>query len=489
MKLTKKIVSIFVMLTLVLALSVSAFAAGTITVTNAGTTEAFMAYKVLNVTVDGSGNYTYTPTTAWSSVVRAYAAANPTQLTVDSSDHVVKHAAFKPSQFADYLKTNMPGGASPEAFTGTPPKTGSIADGYYLVVSSVDNFTTMQDIASLVTVYDGNVEIINKNDFPFEKVVDDSSPEVGQTVNYTIEGKVPALIGDYSAYMYKVTDTMSAGLTFRKDVTVKIGGVDVDLTTVTSAPAAGNQIQYSDDGFVLYLDLAGRTAGDEIEISYSAVVNENAVAVVSENNAELVYSNDPTDSSITETKTDDADVYTSKIVVDKFENGAPTVKLADAEFVLYKTENATNYYYYYDNVNKKVEWVAAGDLVDSTNTPVTDPKDAANITKVVTNASGAAEFAGLEDGTYYLLETAAPTGYVPLTAPVAVVVDGHTAPDALDAAAAAVILTKTAEVANTPGTILPSTGGIGTTIFYILGVTAMLAAGAVIIVRKRETAE
>ena len=104
----------------------------------------------------------------------------------------------------------------------------------------------------------------------------------------------------------------------------------------------------------------------------------------------------------------------------------------------------------------------------------------ADATEVTTDKNGAASFDGLEDGTYYLVETAAPTGYNLLADAVTVVVKGD------DAEIAKIDATPVVE--NSKGSILPSTGGIGTTIFYIIG-GCLVAAAVVVLVVKRRRAE
>ena len=96
---------------------------------------------------------------------------------------------------------------------------------------------------------------------------------------------------------------------------------------------------------------------------------------------------------------------------------------------------------------------------------------------MTTDAHGAASFDGLADGTYYLVETKAPAGYNPLTAPVPVTVAGSSTDITK--------LSVTAKVENQAGTLLPSTGGVGTTVFYVLGAVLVLGAVVLLVTKKR----
>lgn len=207
--------------------------------------------------------------------------------------------------------------------------------------------------------------------------------------------------------------------------------------------------------------------GAEIVVTYTATVNKNAIAVISTNQAKLTYSNDPTTGETKDSQTEEQKVYTSKIVIDKFETDKKdTVKLEGAEFVLYKKapndadQNAIQYYKQ-DETTKAVSWVDA----------------IADATKVTTDANGAASFDGLANGTYYLVETKAPAGYNQLTEAKDVVVTGSITDSTK--------LSVTAEVANSAGTLLPSTGGMGTTIFYVLGAVLVVGAGVLLVTKKR----
>ena len=410
---------------------------------------------------DTKGHYSYTidSNNEWYGTVSDYArnATHGLTLTpVNGGDTyvVTTNDGFSAPDFADALKADVNGKAG---------KTLSVADGkatvtgldlgYYFVTSSTGALCNLTTTNPTVTIHD-------KNDMPFEKKDDKVSAEVGETVNYTIKGKVPDYTG-FTTYTYKVTDTMSEGLTFKKDVKVTVGGTDV-----TAACTITYDVDNNANKFTVSIPVKKYTIGAEIEVTYSALVNENAVAKISKNSATLTYSNNPSEGTEKTTTPVEETVYSSKIVIDKYEKGSTTTKLEGAEFVLYKEvtpeggTTATKQYYKWNEENKKVEWV----------------ENMADATVVTTNDKGEATFNGLADGTYYLVETKAPAGYNPLEEPVQVEVKGgSTEAD----------LSVTANVANSTGTTLPSTGGMGTTIFYVLGSALVLGAVVLLVTKKR----
>ncbi|MBQ3090468.1 MAG: SpaH/EbpB family LPXTG-anchored major pilin [Oscillospiraceae bacterium] len=450
----KRIASLLLALVMVLGLATTAFAAdttGSITVENPLADQSYTAYKIFDVTYDGD-NYSYTidaDNNSWFETVQAYAKGENsgmtlTQINGTSIYNVTTTSNFSAGAFSSALNAAK-AGKTGDALTvsgGKATVTG-LELGYYFVTS------TSGALCNLTTT-DHEVTIRDKNDMPFEKTADDVSVEVGQTVNYKIEGKVPDTTG-FSSYTYKVTDTMSEGLTFKKDVKVTINGTTVECNPV-----------YTDNGFELTVPVTEHQnkVGTAILITYSATVNDKAVTVISQNEAVLEYTNNP-DGSTTETPPEEVKVYSAKIVIDKYEANAEDTKLAGAKFILYKEADGVKSYYSYDATKKVVSWVA----------------DKSAATTVTTDANGAAEFIGLEDGTYYLEETEAPAGYNKLTAPVTVTISGS--------ATDATKLTATSEVANNTGSELPETGGMGTTLFYAIGGILVLAAVVLLVTKRR----
>ena len=391
---------------------------------------------------------------------------------------------------------------------------------------------------ALTTVLNGQtVYVQNKNDMPLDKQVDtdgddeydddETSVKVGDTLNYKIKTKIPTTYADNNyEYEFLITDKMSKGLDFNDDIQILIGDEEnPDITIVLSNGAAtvtkngvtastadeiraaigsafefvaatndktlsGNEIRYGANGytFELSFNVAAQVlrqyAGEDLTIKYTADVTEDALGTLIQNVATLDY----TDENGLHSKDSETDNYMARIVVDKFETGNREQKLAGAKFVLYKLYDAedpdfygmdaedaygepTRLYYTYNDTDESTGWTA---------TP-------GSAYEAETDGNGFAEFRYVPDGTYYLHETVAPTNYKLLLEDIKVVVDGSDAVDnRLTQAQRDAILNPVAHVANTPGSTMPSTGGVGATLLTIGGVALMLAAGAFLILRRKE---
>ena len=472
MKHARKLASLLLALVMVFALATTAFAAGTgsITVDNPIAGQNYTAYKIFDVVYnDGKTAYSYTidSDNEWFSAVQKFAnEANGltlTQVNGSTTYNVTTTTAFSAPNFAVALKNAVTGktrGIKLDVDNGKATATG-LDLGYYFVTSSTGALANLTTTNPSATIYD-------KNDMPFEKTADQTDVEVGQTVNYTITGKVPDYTG-FTSYTYKVADTMSEGLTFNQNsIKVTVGGVDK-----TTDCTIGNNVDENANSFTVTIPVLDKeyTIGTEIKVTYSAVVNKQAVAKISPNKATLTYSNNPTTDTTYTTTPTVVNVYTSKIVIDKVEKvaeGTTAKKLAGAEFVLYKKvtagEKESIFYYKWNDTEKKVEWVEE------------KPGITTACTVVTTDDNGAAFFDGLANGTYYLVETKAPAGYNRLEEPYEVEVKGGTTEAQLSV---------TAKVENQAGTLLPSTGGMGTTVFYVLGTVLVMGAVVLLVTKKR----
>ena len=493
MRSTRKLASLLLALVMVFALATTVFATetggttttpvtGKITVDNPVADRTYTAYKIFDVVYDDARvNYSYTidSSNPWIDTVSDYANDTTHGLTltkvadttadtfvvtfVDDTNATNK---FSAPDFAAALKNALADGSVSDnghqlSEDGTSVSVKDLKLGYYFVKSSAT------DALCNLTTTNPDITIHDKNDMPFEKEVDKPNVDVGQTVTFTITGNVPDHSG-FTTYTYLITDTMTDGLTFDKtSVKVKINKADVAQGPDGYILTEPNDTDTENFTFKLSINVVNFHIGDDIEVTYNATVNENAIAEIESNKATLTYTNGPTVDDDKTTTVREAKVYTSKIVIDKYDAGDKNTKLSGAKFVLYKEVTtpeggtATKQYYKWDDTAKKVKWV-------------TDMKDA-DVKK--TDEYGAASFDGLADGTYYLVETKAPAGYNQLKDPVTVPVKGSDT-DTMK-------LSSTANVANQAGAVLPSTGGMGTTVFYVLGAVLVVGAGVLLVTKKR----
>ena len=482
----KKLFSILLVVAmLVVAMATTAFAEenpGSITIKDAVAGKTYDLYKIFDLTYAGEGEelkVAYTIAEGWTDFFAGagsgYIAASNNEagtlnpIAIGNETKYMNITEENVTEFAqDALAYAAAKGATASitAENSADVTVSNLTLGYYLVYPQgateiKDSYGSICSLTSTVPSAEVNI----KATYPtITKTVDDQTVDFGQVVHYTIKGSVPDTTG-YSAYTYQVTDTLSAGLTLHEALTVKIGGTEITL--------ADNAVVFASNGFTLTLDMTQHQAnkGEAITVEYEATVNKDAV-IGSEGNpnkANLTYSNDPADATSTE-KTPDMEikVYTCAVTIDKYDMSDTTkaTKLAKAKFILAKDveeEGQTvRYYLVCDNTTKAVTWTTVeGDA-----------------TEVITDENGAAEFKGIEKGTYYLIEVESPEGYNMLTDVVEIEVDHETQTENLYAVA---------QVGNRTGAELPETGGIGTKIFYIVGGALMLGAIVLLIAKKKSS--
>lgn len=470
MKKVKKFVSLVLAAVMVMAMTVTAFAedvaTGKITISSPTEGETYTIYKIFDVsysTDKTAYSYTISTTSEWTGVVQAYANETDSGLSLtktavgDQYVVTIDKTKFSAAKFAKELKTKVAqkSGTSKTAqenqdleFTGLPL-------GYYLVDTKSGALCNLTTTNNEVTIHD-------KNDVPFLKEEDKENVELGEIVTYTITGKVPNTTG-FSGYIYKISDTMSEGLTFNPN------SIEVKVGTRTLTKGTEYTCNTETTGFEIIIPVMDlqSNVGETITVTYTAKVNENAVAKISKNEAKLTYSNNPINSTETNTINQEQKVYNAKINIVKYElspDQSPeesTKKLGGAKFIL---RNSENEYYKYNTTKDVIEWV-----------------DKADADVFETTMDGKASINGLKDGSYELYEIEAPKGYNPLKDPVNITINGKDSSGTIHVDN----LTVSLNIGNSKGALLPSTGGIGTTIFYVLGGILVLGAAVVLVVRRR----
>lgn len=367
----------------------------------------------------------------------------------------------------------------------------NVPGGYYLI-KDVDGALEGKEDAYTHFIVEvvGNVTITPKADVPeFEKKVEDTNDTTGETsgwqdsADYDIGDKVPFQLkgtvadnyDDYKVYQFIFHDQESDGLTFdESSVKVYVDGNEITTGFRVESPAA--------DGHtfdVIFDDLKAISSvhnGSVITVEYESTLNENAVigSAGNPNTANLEFSNNPNDEQggeTGETPDDKVIVFTFKTIINKVDG--ENKPLTGAEFTLEKKIKE-------DTAEGGFHWEA----VD-----------------VVKNDAGTAfTFSGLDDGDYRLTETVTPAGYntiapieFTITAEHEVVSDnpsltslnGNATTGEIEFTPSVPDGSLSADVVNQSGATLPETGGIGTTIFYLVGGLLVVGAGILLITRKR----
>lgn len=372
--------------------------------------------------------------------------------------------------------------------TGTGPYTITVpSDGYYLVrdegtVTATDGGTNfiLQVIGNVdVTPKTTNAPDVDKkvklHGVPGADLSNAVSAEVGHEVDFTITTTIPTGLDSYTNYTFNIVDTMSEGLTYKGDFLVHTVGAKTSLQK-------DEDYTLTIEGQTITVTLASKyvlaNPGQKIEITYVAAVNVKSLTKDRETNSvHIVYSNNPADSNSTANTVDKVVyVYNFDIVIDKVD-GADNKKLEGAQFALYKETGYVDLYYQWYDENHE-------------NSNTFGWSTEADRTIVKTDKNGVASFKGLVPGTYYLQEIKAPDGYNTLDKPVKVEITA-TYDDNGNITTNATPNEQnnhyevTSTITNNKGTVLPSTGGIGTTIFYVVGGLLMVGAAILLITKKR----
>ena len=333
---------------------------------------------------------------------------------------------------------------------------------------------------------------------------------MGDKVPFQLIGTLPADLADYDTYKYYFIDTLSSGLKYNGDAVVSIMNGNVK----TPVPAGTFAIEYSGTSLtikcedVTAIDVNGVkvTKDSYIVVDYTATLTTGAVVGLPGNPNEvyLEFSNNPNkggEGDMGETPKDKVIVFTYELDVtkidgaDKDKDAAEQTKLANAEF---KLQNSANKWAVVGTDNKVTGWVE-------------NENDA---TVLKTGDNGLIKIIGLDDGTYTLKETKAPAGYNLPAQGFTVEIKAATANNqtwndfAPDKALTNLVVKvdnvegtannnatenkhgiASITIQNNKGATLPETGGIGTTIFYVLGSALVIGAAVLLVTKKRMSAE
>lgn len=426
-------------------------------------------------------------------------------------------------------------------------KLDSIAHGYWLIADTTTGIpgdATVDRTSTLVILDTTNATVIAKNkDMTITKKITNDEPtnvsdhNIGDTVNYTIVATIDPNMAQYdpTTYTYIITDTLSEGVVYDLDPTVdgleafnpeneeqvkKMMGLTIKLDNDgdgTIEDGEGEDISKYftvdllsdtklDDGFTF--TITGKTSGDHIWassekrgnviVNYNAIVNKFAVVggEGNPNEVDLEFSNNPDTNSTGETPKDIVTSFTYQLNVTKVDGKDESVTLKDARFALYRLVDDTKKEYVLIDANNKVSgW--QDDLPT-----VTETIEGEEVTlngNIVTNDDGRMSVIGLDAGTYYLTECVAPDGYNLLDKDVKITIDAEYSPDGktitkLTVTVDDAVTSNNGNIAsgelevivkNFSGAELPSTGGIGTTIFYTLGGLLAVGAAVFLVTKKR----
>ncbi|MCI6269563.1 MAG: SpaH/EbpB family LPXTG-anchored major pilin [Clostridiales bacterium] len=505
MRNTKKLVGLLLALVMVFAMSATVFAqtvsggsgSGSITISNAAKGETYTIYKLFDATVTGTadGSIAYTGTIPES--LTAY-------FTVNAQGNIsATEAAWTTTggakEMSEGLRTALTEWAKTATETASAESDGStltfanLPYGYYVVK------TTQGEQAISVDSTNPTVSIVDKNSTTpntLTKDVDDDDVFIGQTVTYTVTFKTSNYNGAGTAAKKIVTYTIEDTLPeFLDNVTVTSITVDNDADTATTTDRVeikntdGSVPQFVDKKIELdwYDETNGKFLYDNgalVTITYTAVVTDEAEIDGSGNTNKVTLTWTVEGGGDGGKLEDEETIFTYAIALKKVDDKGNPLAGAVFEFPFYvKATPDTDGAYIH----------AGNTAADGLTNQITTPADGVIVVK------------GVASGKYSITEVTAPNGYNKLLAPVSVTAvktgettthttiyldeNGNVVETATDTKVEVIlndIAAATIVVVNKTGTELPSTGGIGTTIFYVIGGVLVIGAAAMLIAKRKK---
>lgn len=514
MKRMKKIMAVLLAAIMTMAMAVTAFAAEGASGTNTLTVnvkdgqnlngQTINLYKLFDVTESGEGqnkNYAYTVNETYKKTLATVLniaetskdedfAAAVTKLGSDNATEVQNFAnTFTTKALEEKLAATATSGKITEE-NKTSYTFNNLAAGYYLVY-----VTGGKEIQSSLVTVDATTDTVNlKTEAPsIEKTADKTTVNIGDVVTYTVKGSIPDTTG-YNEYVYKIHDELTNGLDFVNDANGAALGADATTVNVTVAFTDNSLTAGGTTPTTATLDTANNrkmsldlsawvrdnqtNKGKEFTVTYYAKVNANAV-VIEKNNAQLEYGNNPKET----TKTTPSEAKTPTYPLDILKKEKTSKKeLAGAKFSLYKTETDAK------------AGTNAITVSGSDGKYVVDPTSKNTVFESVASIEGKdynLHVNGLAAGSYWLVETEAPAGYNKLTAPIKIEITKSADTEVNNwtiSKDGTVETDKIIDIENSTGSLLPSTGGMGTIIFAVIAAILVLGVAVSFIRDKRKNA-
>lgn len=494
MNITKKWLTIFLTVVLMLTMAVPAFASGgtnngKITISNAVKDQKYSVYRIFNLDSYNKDEhaYLYTVNDNWKNFISQPAiSGNDGYVTVDDKtglvtwnkkdDSGVAEFAKKALEYAKDANHLISPTKGPTAAGGTTITFENLPLGYYLVDSSLGALCALNTTDFETTMEEKNGQpTVDKKVQEGGKFDTEAGAQIGDTVTFRT-----TITAEAGAENYVLYDKMTKGLAF-KGITSVIknpGNSPVTLTspvnyTLTEGTVGGDysfKMEFSKDV------CSGLSVGDKIVVTYTAILTSEAEiggVDLNKNEAWLKYG----DNANTETIHVETSVYTHQfqlVKTDEGKNGTYNV-LTDARFKLYDAASGGN--------EVKVVKVKDGEY----RVAATDSE--AGITDCI--EAGAPIIKGLDAKSYWLEETKAPDGFNKLKGRFEVKITGDNLVGSGELTGTGTVQYKPdtnnpggVHIKNHAGGMLPSTGGIGTIIFYMLGAVLVIGAIAILIMRK-----